>query len=108
MNNATTAQVLQAEASIFEGTGGVSANNRDRGFRPAFLDTVTGIVYLSRFSDGRLAPFHLIDGLPGHLVIARSACGKVEAVKSTVMSGFVRSGRFYTREEAAQIVAELH
>jgi hypothetical protein len=32
-------------------------------------------VYLSRFADGRLAPVHLLDGLPDSVVLARGACG---------------------------------
>jgi hypothetical protein len=39
------------------------------------------------------------------VVVTRSASGQVQAVKSTVVSGFVRAGWFYTREEATEIVA---
>ena len=108
MSQAMTNQVLRLETSRFLGTGGVSAENRCDGFRPAFLDTDTSTVYLSRFSDGQPAPFHLLDGLPDELVLERNAAGRVEAVKPAVVSGFVRAGRFYSREEAAQAVAELH
>jgi hypothetical protein len=96
---------LRLETLRLRGTGGVSANNRDCGFRPAFLDASTNTVYMSRFRDGQPAPFHLLDGLPDDVVVTRSASGQVQAVKSTIVSGFVRAGWFYTREEATEIVA---
>jgi hypothetical protein len=108
MRQAMTKQVLRIETLRFLGTGGISAGNQSDGFRPAFLDTDTDAVYLSRFSDGRPAPFHLLDGLPDELVPERNASGSVKAVKATIVSGFVRSGRFYSRQEAARVVAELH
>jgi hypothetical protein len=108
MNQALTKQVLRLETSRFLGTGGESSGNRSDGFRPAFLDTDANTIYLSRFGNGQPAPFHLLDGLPDELVLQRSASGRVEAVKPTVVSGFVRAGRFYSREEAAQAVAEIH
>jgi hypothetical protein len=108
MSQAMTSQVLRVETAHFLGTGGESAGSRSDGFRPAFLDSDTSIVYLSRYSDGYPAPFHLLDGLPDELVLQRNESGRVEAVKPTLVSGFVRAGRFYSREEAAQAVAELH
>jgi hypothetical protein len=108
MNDVLTERVLQLETQAFQGTGGVSANSRTYCFHPAFLDTSTDTVYLSRFANGQPAPFHLLDGLPDEVVVARGASGKVQAVKPTVVSGFVRCDRFYTREEAAQTVAEIH
>ncbi len=84
MNRNLTEEVLQLETAVFTGTGGVSAGSRGGGFRPAFQDTHTRAVYLSRSS------------------------GRVEAVRPGVVSGFVRDGEFYTREEAARRVAELH
>lgn len=103
-----TEQELQLETIAFTGTGGVSANSRSSGFHPAFLDTYTHAVYLSRFLDGQPAPFHLLDGLPDDVVVTRNASGRVEAVKPGVVSGFVRDGEFYTRDEAAQRVGEIH
>lgn len=50
------------------------------------------------------APFHLLDELPGALVLARTESGRVAAVKDSVVSGFVLEGRFYTRERAAESV----
>jgi len=103
-----TEQELQLETQTFASAGGISANSRSSGFRPAFLDTFTQAVYLSRFADGRPAPFHLLDGLPNDVVVTHTASGKVATVKPGVISGFVLDGEFYTRDEAAQRVAELH
>lgn len=101
-------QQLQLENHRFEGTGGVSAENRSEGFRPAFYDTLTRQIYPSRFGDGRPAPFHLLDGLPDELVVERSESGRIVSVRATVISGFVRGGCFFNREEAAAAVAALH
>jgi hypothetical protein len=102
-----TDRVLQAETEASRGSGAISAENRSLGFRPAFLDTCTGAIYVSRYADGRPAPFHVLDGLPDELVVERSASGRVSAVKACIVSGFVFDGRFYTREEAARRAAGL-
>ncbi len=104
MARALTTEGLQRENSSFQGTGGVSACNRDHGFRPAFLDTETGAIYLSCAVNGQPAPFHCLDGLPEELVSERDDRGRVIAVKQTVVSGFERDGCFYTREQAACVV----
>lgn len=85
----------------YSGSRGVSVGNRTFGFKPAFLDRVTGEVYLARYADGRLAPIHVLDGLPQDLVIERMASGRVAKVSGSVIAGFVKDGRFFTREEAA-------
>lgn len=99
--------VLENENRRFFGTGARSEENRCLGFRPAFMDGETGIVYPSCFSDGRPAPFHLLDGLPDEVVLSRSSSGRIAAVKSSVVSGFVRDQQFYTREQAASCAAHL-
>jgi len=104
MSRMLTAAVLAEENLTTRDHGGVSAGNCSLGFRPAFQDTHTEIVYPSLFSDGRAAPCHLLDGLPDEVVVARTPAGRVAAVKSSVISGFVRLGRFYTREQAALAV----
>jgi len=107
MHRPITDEVLASENQAFHGRGGTSAENRGLGFRPAFRDTQTDIVYPSRYADGRPAPCHLLDGLPGELVVARNPGGRVAAVKASVIAGFVRMGFFYTREQAANLaVAE--
>jgi len=98
-------KVLVQQNRVFRGTGGVSERNRDEGFRPAFMDERTGAAYLSRFTDGRIAPLHVLDGLPGELVADRDLNGQVRAVKDCVVAGFLRGGLFYTRGQAARAVA---
>lgn len=105
VGSALTPRTLRIENQRFQNTGGVSRNNRDQCFRPAFLDSATGRVYLSRFADGRLAPMHLMDGLPDEIVRQRNAEGRITAVTQTVIAGFARDGLFYTREQAAKAVA---
>lgn len=103
MNRSTLVQ----ENAVFHGSGGVSASNRRFGFQPAFRNIETGCIYASRFSDGRLAPVHMIDGLPDEVVTRRSATGKVVRVKDSVQAGFVLDGHFYDREQAATHSARL-
>ncbi|HRE55654.1 MAG TPA: hypothetical protein PLP22_12805 [Candidatus Competibacter sp.] len=93
---------LAAQNRRFKGSGGISQENRVGGFLPAFADTETGATYRSCFADGSPAPIHLLDGLPVELVVARSANGRVTSVKDSVVAGFIRAGRFYTREQAAE------
>lgn len=70
-------------------------------FQPAFCDSDSGQIYLSRFADGALAPLHLFDSLPDALILQRDPRGRVTALKSTVTAGFVQAGVFYTRTQAA-------
>jgi hypothetical protein len=95
---------LALETANYRGTGGVSENNRGLSFQPAFVDRETGTVHLSRFPDGRLAPCHLLDGLPAEVVLARNEQGRVIRVRASVVSGFVHEARFYTRQEAAAML----
>lgn len=95
-------ETLLLENQLFENTDRVSTHNFEHGFSPAFQDSATGHVYLSRYTDGQPAPFHLLDGLPNELVTARDAEGRIIAVKQTIIAGFVLAERFYTREEAEQ------
>ncbi len=98
-----TNETLRHQTDTFKGTGGTSEESHRYGFAPAFLDTMTGRIFLARYADGRLAPVHLIDGLPLELVAERDATGRSTAIKPFVIAGFVRGQRFYTREE---VVAE--
>ena len=106
MKRVLSEAVLKQENAAYAGTGGRSEGNRSLGFRPAFLDFATQTIYLSRFADGRLAPFHLLDGLPDTLVVDRLASGRVTATKATLISGFERNGYFYTRSAARRAAAE--
>jgi hypothetical protein len=105
MNNLLTTQTLKRQNLAFVGTGGVSQENRSAGFQAAFHDLASGRSALARFADGRPAPMHLLDGLPEEWVVQRDATGRVSAIKDTVIAGFLRNGRFFTREQAA---AALH
>ena len=97
---------LRAQSDAYRGTGGCSEENGDCGFRPAFRDDDNGIIYRARFLDGNPAPFHVLDGLPDEVVVTRAESGRVLAVTASLVSGFVRLGRFYTRDEAAAAVSE--
>ncbi len=99
---ALTRKTLEDENRRYTGRGGISEENRGLGFLPAYRDSATGNIHLSRFADGRRAPIHLLDGLPEQLALRREASGKVIALKGSVSAGFVREDRFYTREQAAR------
>src|SRR5271169_5178125 len=104
MAQTLTMAMLEREAANYRDTRGVSENSRGAGFQPAFADRETVRVHLSRFADGRLAPCHLLDGLPAEVVLARSERRRVMRVKGSVVSGFVHDERFYTRDEAAAML----
>lgn len=97
---------IRKENVAFTGTGGRSEENRNLGFRPAFFDFATQTIYLSRFANGRPAPFHMLDGLPEEVVVDRSPSGRVISAKATLISGFERNGFFYTRSAAARAAEE--
>lgn len=107
MFNQQTTSFLVEENRHFAGTGGVSENNGQARFVPAFQDARTGQVEISRFRDGRPAPFHLIDGLPEDWVTERDLAGRVVKIKSSIISGFVRFGRFFTRQEASDFMEQF-
>ena len=100
-----TEETLLRENLQYTGTGGVSANNRDQGFLPAFLDTETGTVYRSRFANGMPAPIHVLTGLPENLVESHEKSNTSLSIKNSVISGFMRGETFYSREEAMQATA---
>jgi hypothetical protein len=47
----------------------------------------------------------VLDGFPDEVVIARDLRGRVAQVVGSIIAGFVRESRFYTRDEAAHFVA---
>jgi hypothetical protein len=102
-----TLHTLETQRTVYQGTGGVSEVNVTFAFEPAFLDAETGTLCRSRFADGKLAPCHCLDGLPVEFVLQRDDCGHVVAVKATIIAGFVRDERFYSREEALRAVDAL-
>jgi hypothetical protein len=98
-------QLLKTQNRLFEGTMGISQNNHGAGFVPAYLDLHTGRAVESRFADGRPAPVHLLDGLPAAWVAERAPDGRVVRARDGIVAGFLRDGRFYTREQAARTVS---
>lgn len=106
MKRLMSKDLLKRENAAHAGTGGRSEDNTGLGFAPAFLDFATFTIHPSRFADGRLAPFHVLDGLPDEAIVVRAPCGRVVAAKSTIISGFVRRGFFYTRTAAVRAMQE--
>jgi hypothetical protein len=100
-------QQLRRDNAVGQDQCGLSAHAGCFGFRPAFRDNFSELVYLSRYADGRPAPIHVLDGLPDAMVQTRYPSGRVKAVKEGLISGFLRDGCFYTREEAADFIASL-
>ncbi len=101
MKHPITPERLRKENLAFFGTGGVSEENRSRGFIPAFCDMENGTVQLARFKDGSPASMHLLEGLPEDWVKERHASGRVVVTKDSIIAGFLHQGRFFTREQAA-------
>ena len=99
----TTALALAEQNRGYAGTRGVGENCSPFGFVPAFRDNITEEVVLSRFADGRTALVHLLDGLPEHWVLRRDRRNRVVSVRSSIIAGFVRNGRFYTRADASRM-----
>ncbi len=92
---------LRQDNLAFRGTTGVSENNRDTGFVPAFRQDDTGRIELARLKNGKVAPAHIISWLPTEWADSIGDDGTVEGLIPGIVAGFVRDGRFYTREEAA-------
>lgn len=90
----------------YRGTKAVSDGNRADGFRPAFLDSDTNKVYLSRRADGRLAAVHCLEGLPAGLILRRDKAGRVMETKPGLIAGFSRADHFYSREEALELLQQ--
>ncbi len=105
MKKSLTNKLLRKQNVTFKNTGGVSQENRSEGFRPAFFDAQQQRAEVARFSNGTPAPFHLLEGVPEDWVTQRDSCGKVIAVKASVIAGFIRNGIFYTREQASCLCA---
>jgi hypothetical protein len=105
MHGLFTETVLRRENEVYKDTPGVSANNVHRRFLPAFKDMATGEVCLSLKPDGSPCSIHILDGLPEAWIIRRNDQGHVTAIKDSVIAGFVRNGRFYSRQELAKQTA---
>jgi hypothetical protein len=105
MRGALTELTLRNENRIYARTAGVSQRNRAADWHPGYLNRRTGETARSRYADGRPAPVHVLDGLPEAWVRERDAMGRVIAAHAEIVSGFIRNGQFYTREQAARATA---
>ncbi|VAW81288.1 hypothetical protein MNBD_GAMMA12-1498 [hydrothermal vent metagenome] len=83
-------------------------NSNDPGvstFIPAYYDTQTDTVYLSRYKNGSVAPVHVLDSIPKEL-LSQSAANKSstnnDELSQKVIVGFVFNNKFYTRAEALE------
>jgi hypothetical protein len=94
---------LDNENVQYANSGGISQNNSAEHFVPAFKNVHTGEIALSRYSNGKSAPFHLIDGLPDSWL---SKEGNHKDLEEFIISGFVRFGRFFDRQEAADFIEQ--
>lgn len=90
---------LSKENDQYAGTGGISENNQQAAFLPAFMNALTGEVLLSCNANGERATFHRLDGLPQEWLIDNE-------LKNSVISGFVRLGQFFNRQQAADFIAQ--
>src|SRR3569623_132294 len=104
MKQSFTRDQLQHQAAVYLGTGGVSDANQQFGFKPAFLNRDSGECALSCDACGSPAAIHQFDGVPESWVALREASGRPVALKSSVVSGFMRNGQYFTRDQAAQMV----
>lgn len=106
MKQAITQQVLRQQNNAFKDTAGVSEGNQDEGFHPAFYDSQCNRAEVARFSNGTPAPIHILEGVPNDWVTQRDGTGRVAAIKSSIIAGFIRNGIFYTRKQAAYLCAQ--
>ena len=64
------------------------------GLSPAFRETTTGEVHLSRNQDGKLSGVHSFFHLPTHWISETAPCGDAMALIPTVEAGYWRSTGF--------------
>lgn len=102
---ALTQLSLRDENVLFERTRRLDLHNDRQGFVPGFRHSATGDLAISRFADGSAAPLHVLDGLPEDWIAERDVHGHVTHTCAGLVSGFIRQGRFYTRDEAARACA---
>lgn len=95
-------RTLKMENLAFTGTRGISENNSGSGYLPAFRDSRTGNIEIARTRTGTPASFHMIEWLPRTWAQTFSPSGTIQSLRPEIVSGFVRNGIFYTREELAE------
>jgi len=98
------AENLAQQNRAYAGTGGTSEGNQAHRFTPAYRDAESGKVATSRFADGRPAPIHMLTGLPEEWFIEHIK-NKAPKLKNSIIVGFTRDNKFYTRAEAAKACA---
>ena len=96
---------LNDENVLYGRTRQARSEDRLPGLVPGYRNQRTGELARSRYADGTPAPVHLLDGLPDHWIAERDADGRVIRARTDIEAGFLRSGRFYNRDEAARIAA---
>ena len=73
-------------------------------FIPAYYDTKTDTVYLSRYKNGSVAPVHVLDSIPDELMRQDAHSGELSR---QVIVGFVFNDKFYTRAQALEAWNQL-
>ena len=96
-------ETLQSENQAFSGTKGISENNRESGFKPAFIDKKTGRIEVARLANGQPAPVHIINWLPNDWAKAFNEDGTIKCLIPDNVAGFVRDSIFYTRDQVAKL-----
>ncbi len=95
-------QAVTAESRRYSGTCGESELACQNQFAPAFCNRADGRVELARLPNGNPAPMHLISALPQDWAARCDDKGHVLTLIDSIEAGFVKNGRFYSREEAAR------
>ena len=107
MGTTLSVATLRRQNRRFANTGGVSANCFRQGFVAAFKEASSGETRLSCFGDGSPAGVHILDGLPDDWVTRRDSSNHVTEVRNTVIAGFLHDGRFYTRDQTAELLSKV-
>jgi len=105
-----TMQEVDQGTDKYRGKGGISSEAKTSGFQAAFRDNETNEVAIpmTDIGKGQTVPsgVHIFDGLPDNFVTEKNNYGEPIAVKGSVEAGFVRDGKFYTREEASAALSK--
>jgi len=92
---------LGDEVKQFKGTGGISSENK---LTAGFRHKKTGEIFEAKDETGRNTSIHLLGGIPAKYVTeVDPRDGVTIAVSGDIEAGFIKDGKFLTREEAAQL-----
>lgn len=89
-----TASAMVADEPSWRGSSALAA-----GFLSAFRHQQSGEVRLCQFSDGTLAPMHVLDQLPTHWVSERDRDGRPTALITGIEAGYLRGESFWTLDD---------